>query len=60
MVLDKMTTAEVEVRFRLLVEMECEELELVMQELREAEGRPAALCYSSSRRRFVAEVSATC
>ena len=37
MLLDKMTTAEVEVRFRLLVEMECEELELVMQELREAE-----------------------
>jgi len=37
MVLDNMTTAEVEVLLRLLVEMECEELELVMQELREAE-----------------------
>jgi hypothetical protein len=37
MLLDKMTTAEVEVLLRLLVEIECEELELVMQELREAE-----------------------
>ena len=31
MVLDKMTTAEVGVLLRLPVEMECEELELVMQ-----------------------------
>jgi hypothetical protein len=37
MLLDKMTTAEVEILLRLLVEIECEELELVMQELREAE-----------------------
>ena len=37
MVLDKTTTAEVEVLLRLLVEMECEEPELVMQDLREAE-----------------------
>jgi hypothetical protein len=37
MVQDKTTTAEVEVLLRLLVEMECEEQEVVMQELREAE-----------------------
>ena len=37
MVLDKMTTVEVDVLLRLLVKIECEELELVMQELREAE-----------------------